>query len=408
MTSFPLSRACAPAAGAVARVQSVDASCATRLPRRTGRSRSASLPGPVAFPRCASRSRSARAAGLAGLAAVVLAGLCPAPALRAQAEAPEAALPAYEPHPVEIPKSAPYVLPDGSVYIVGDDGMDAMLGRFNALFTQTHPGIRFTMLLKGSSTGIGGLTAGVSALAPMGRDAWQVDLSGFREAYGYAPTDVRIGYDGYTRPGHKSPPAIYVNARNPLAGLTLDQVRRIFTSGNAKGDLTHWSQLGLKGAWAKRAIHPYGPRDEGGLATAMRLTLMGKLPFAGSYEPLPKLADIIGAVAEDPYGIALVGFFDAPSATPLVKLVPLAARKDGPAVAPLYDAVHNGQYPLAPALHLYVNRTPGKPLDPLVKEYLRLALSREGQAIIGGEKDNEEGFVPLTAAAATAELGKLE
>ena len=45
-----------------------------------------------------------------------------------------------------------------------------LLNKFNGLFTQTHPGIKFTMLLKGSSTGIGGLTAGVSAFAPMGRE----------------------------------------------------------------------------------------------------------------------------------------------------------------------------------------------------------------------------------------------
>jgi phosphate transport system substrate-binding protein len=326
----------------------------------------------------------------------------------AQTAANDSALPAYEPHAVEVPKGAPYVMPDGSVSIVGNDGMDAMLAKFNALFTQTHPGITFTVMLKGSSTGIGGLTAGVSALAPMGREAWPTDLSGFREVYGYVPTDVRIGYDGYTRPKHKNPPAIYVHATNPLAGLTLDQVKRIFTSGSASGDLTYWSQLGLKGPWAKRKIHLYGPRDEGGLATSVRMTLMDKLPFAASYEGLPKLADVINAVAQDPYGIALVGFFDAASTTPDVKLVPLAVKKEGPFAAPDYDTVHAGLYPFSPALHLYVNRAQGKPLDPLVKEYLRLALSREGQAIIEGEKDNEEGYVPLTAAAAAAELAKLD
>lgn len=326
----------------------------------------------------------------------------------AQTVAADSVPPSYEPHAVAVPKDATYVMPDGSVYIVGNDGMEVMLAKFNALFTQTHPGIKFTVMLKGSSTGIGGLTAGVSAFAPMGREAWPTDLSGFREVYGYLPTDVRIGYDGYTRPKHKSPPALYVNAKNPLAGLTLDQVKRIFTSGNAKGDLTHWSQLGLKGSWAKRAIHLYGPRDEGGFATSVRMSLLDKLSFAAGYEGLPKLADVVGAVAEDPYGIALVGFFDAASATPDVKLVPLAANKDGPLAVPNYDTVHAGLYPFSPALHIYVNRAPGKPLDPVVKEYLRLALSREGQAIIESEKDNDEGYVPLTAAAAVVELAKLD
>jgi phosphate transport system substrate-binding protein len=326
----------------------------------------------------------------------------------AQTAGGDPALPAYESHPVEVPKDASYLLPDGSVYIVGNDGMDEVMARFNELFTKNHPGIKFTVLLKGSSTGIGGLTAGVSVLAPMGREAWPTDLSGFREAFGYNPTDVRIGYDGYTRAKHKNPPAIYVNSKNPIAGLTLDEVKRIFTSGSAKGDLTHWNQVGLKGAWAKRVIHLYGPRDEGGFATSLRVTLMDKLPFASNYEGLPKLADVINAVAEDPYGIGLVGFFDAASATPDVKLVPLGTKKEGPFVSPDYDMVHAGRYPLSPALHFYVNRAPGKPLDPLVKEYLRLALSREGQAIVESQKNNDEGYVPLTAEAAAAELAKLD
>ena len=41
------------------------------------------------------------------------------------------------------------------------------------------------------------------------------------------------------------------------------------------------------------------------------------------------------------------------------------------------------------------------------KEYARLALSREGQAIIAALKDSEEGYVPLTAAEVAVELAKL-
>jgi phosphate transport system substrate-binding protein len=156
-----------------------------------------------------------------------------------------AEMPSYEPRSVEFPTNASYVQPDGSIYIVGNDGMEAILKQFNELFAKTHPGFKFKMLLKGSSTGIGGLTAGVSAFAPMGREAWGTDVSGFREVYGSQPFDIHIGYDGFVRPKHKNPPAIYVNAKNPLAGLTLEELTRVFTSGHPKGDVTHWKQLGL-------------------------------------------------------------------------------------------------------------------------------------------------------------------
>jgi phosphate transport system substrate-binding protein len=313
----------------------------------------------------------------------------------------------YVPQAVEVPAGAPYVLADGSVYIVGNDGMDGLLNKFNELFTKTHPGIRFTMLLKGSSTGLGGLTAGVSAFAPMGREAWPTDAAGFREAFGYEVSDVRIGYDGYSRPQHKNPPAIYVNAKNPLAGLTTEQITRIFTTGAPGGDITHWNQLGLKGAWAQRAIHAYGPRDEGGLATSVRTYLLEKRAFRRDYEGLPKLADVIAAVAADPFGIGLVGFFD-PAGVPEVRVVPLARKAGAAFVLPGAEQVQAGHYPLSPHLHIYVNRAPGRPLDPLVREYLRLVLSAEGQAMIAAEKDGDEGFLPLDARTLATERAKLD
>jgi phosphate transport system substrate-binding protein len=318
------------------------------------------------------------------------------------------ALPAYQPHAVDLPRDASYLLPDGSIYIVGNDGMKVMLERFNALFASTHPGFRFTMLLEGSTTAIGGLTAGVSAFAPMGREAWPSELGGFRDFFGYQPVDIHIGYGGFAHAGHKNPPGIYVNVKNPLAGLTVEQVTRIMTSGAAGGDLTHWRQLDLGGEWAKRAIHAYGTRDDGSLASSIRSEKMGKLPFAGRYEALPKVADVINAVAADVYGIGLAGFADAANINPNVRLLPLARVIGMPFADAGYASVAAGRYPYVPHLHMYFNRVPGKPVDPFIKEYLRMVLSREGQQIIAQQKDAEDGYVPLDPAEAAKALALLD
>ena len=321
-----------------------------------------------------------------------------------EAAAEEAKLDQADPSPAAdaIPAPVP-----GTIYVVGNDGMESLLGKLNAKFTAAHPDAHFTLVLKGSSTGISGLTAGVSAFAPMGREAWSADLSGFRETYGYLPLDIRIGYDAYTGPHRKSPPGIYVNAKNPLASLTVEQVQRLLTSGAAKGDITHWSQLGLTGKWASRAIHLYGPRDEGGFATSLRLTKLNKLPFSSHYEPLAKNADIADAVASDPYAIGLISFFDS-ATSPSIKMVPLARKKgDQPALAS-YDEVAAGRYPFSPELHIYINRAPGKPVDPVVADYLRMILAPEGQAIVATEKDSEEGYLPLAPGEAEVELVKLK
>jgi phosphate transport system substrate-binding protein len=314
----------------------------------------------------------------------------------------------YQPRRVELTANASYVQPDGSIYIVGNDGMEAILKQFNELFSKTHPGFKFKMLLKGSSTGIGGLTAGVSAFAPMGREAWGTDVAGFREVYGSLPFDIHVGYDGFVRPKHKNPPAVYVNAKNPLAGVTLEDLTRVFTSGHPKGDITHWKQLGVAGEWAKRAVHVYGQPDDGGSATSIRRTKLGGRAFASDYEELEKPCDVVKAVAEDPYAIGLASFCDPAMVSSNVRLLPLAVKTGEPFAVPSYEDIRAGSYPLAVHLRLYAVRAPGKPLDPLVKEYARLVLSKEGQAIIAAQKDSDEGFVPLNAAEVAQELAKLE
>ena len=263
------------------------------------------------------------------------------------------------------------------------------------------------MVLKGSSTGISGLTAGVSAFAPMGREAWPTDLSGFRRSYGYLPLDIRIGYDAYT--GAKlGPPGYLCQREEPSGCATVEQIQRIFTSGSAKGDITHWGQLGLTGRWASREIHLYGPRDEGGFATSLRMTKLGKLPFSSHYEALPKNPDIAEAVGSDPYGIGLISFFDS-AGSPAIRMVPLGAKKaDQPSLASYDEVKAEVGASLSPELHIYVNRAPGTTIDPVVADYIRFALSAEGQAIVASEKDSEEGYLPLASGEIDAELAKLK
>lgn len=316
---------------------------------------------------------------------------------------------AYIPHPVAVDRAQSYVLADGSVAIVGNDGLAAVVEQWNALFVRTHPGIRFSIRMEGSSTGMPALAAGATAFAPLTRDIWPGDRAAFRQLHGYDATPVRVGYNGHgPRSPAKTPPAVYVHRSNPLAGMSLPQVAQVFTAGTPQGDVNLWSQLGMQGAWAPRRIHAYGLRDDGGFATGIRQARLGGYPFALKYEALDSREAVLRAVAQDPYGIALLGWVDAARTSDQVRVLPLSNEAGQPFFTPAYADVSAGRYPLSAAVQLYVNRAPGQPLDPLVKEYLRLVLSREGQAILAAQKDSDEGYVPLAPTDLQRSLRALE
>ena len=89
------------------------------------------------------------------------------------------------------------------------------------------------------------------------------------------------------------------------------------------------------------------------------------------------------------------------SATSAVAAPPSATS---PAVALTADNVRNRSYPLIRDAYIYVNKAPGKPLDPKVREFMRFVLSREGQEIIG-----KSGiYTPLPASYIREQLKKLD
>ena len=62
----------------------------------------------------------------------------------------------------------------------------------------------------------------------------------------------------------------------------------------------------------------------------------------------------------------------------------------------------SGKYPLNRFLFLYVNQAPGKPIDPLVREFLKLIFSKEGQEVV-----LKDGYLPLPADIVKQEIAKI-
>lgn len=317
----------------------------------------------------------------------------------------DGSLPAYAPRAVAPPAGAGYVQRDGAIRIAaGNHGMGRILEGFDALFARSHPGTTFAVEFNrlGNAVNLPALTHGVTLVAPMGREVMPVELVPYRKIVGADPLVIRIAHGTIVARDKAAPLAIFVNLANPLARLTTEQVARIFTAGAPGGDLTTWGQLGLTGEWAHRAIHPCGTPEASGFGSFMVLNKFAGRVFTPGYESFLLAADIVKRVGEDP---GAIGFSALGFQTPETKVIAVAARPEGPFLTGTAAEVASGDYPYDRFVYLYVRRDPGHPLDPFVKEYLRLALSHEGQQIIGAEPD---GFIPLNAREAAAELAKLD
>ncbi|KOC94293.1 PstS family phosphate ABC transporter substrate-binding protein, partial [Winslowiella iniecta] len=68
-------------------------------------------------------------------------------------------------------------------------------------------------------------------------------------------------------------------------------------------------------------------------------------------------------------------------------------RNGQPAVMPTTDNIRNGSYPYIRPLYIYVNKVPGKPLEPLTRAFLQQAISPQGQALV-----ERSGYLPLSDA----------
>ncbi len=282
----------------------------------------------------------------------------------------------------------------GSLSSVGSDTMNNMMTLWAETFRKDYPNVKIQIEGKGSGTAPPALIAGTSQIGPMSRQMQPAELDQFEAKYGYKPTELRTSYDAL---------AVYVNKDNPIAKLTLAQVEAIFSKTRKRGykeDIKTWGQLGLTGDWANRPISLYGRNSASGTYGFFKEHTLKNGDYKTTVKEQPGSASVVQGVTEDRFGIGYSGIGYKTSG---VKVVPLAEDDKSPASDGSYADVLSGKYPLWRFLFIYVNKAPGKPLEPLVGEFVKLILSKGGQEAVV-----KDGYMPLNAALAQGESAKIK
>ena len=282
----------------------------------------------------------------------------------------------------------------GNANSIGSDTMNNLMTLWLEGFRKYYPMVHIQIEGKGSSTAPPALIAGTAQFGPMSRAMKSKEIDAFEKKYGFKPTRIRTSLDAL---------AVFVNKDNPLDCLPLEKVDAIFSKTRKRGypeNITRWGQLGLKGEWANKPISIYGRNSASGTYGFFKDHVLKKGDFKDEVKEQPGSASVVQSVAEDKYAIGYSGIGYKTSG---VKALALAKKEGAPCYDGSYENVVSRKYPLSRYLYIYIVKAPNKPLDPLVKEFLKFVLSYEGQQIV-----IKDGYLPLPYEVIQKELKKLE
>ncbi len=345
------------------------------------------------------------------IAATTLAALSAAfcvPALALKYAAPEhnlsvdPSIPPWRPGPV---KSEP----EEDLAIVGADIMDEIVLGWTKIYRKQYPLLSVTLDLRASGAGGPGLASGKAHLAPVGREMFPAERKLFVDKYGYEPLEIKVATGSVGSLGKTATSVILVDKNNPIDCLSVEQLDAVYSKTRKHGykEVNTWGDLGAKGEWAHRPIKLYGLKPINGIEQYFQQVVMDGGEYKDGIEFVKGkgFTHAFTVAAQDmekhPEGLTYALLANV---TPNVKVLKVSPTLGGPCYAPNVENVYAHKYPMSRYVYIYVNRKPGQPLEPKVKEFLKLVLSREGQDVVA----KEQVFIPLMPDVVAAELKKLD
>src|SRR5262245_4178249 len=282
----------------------------------------------------------------------------------------------------------------GNVNSIGSDTLNNLMTLWAEGFRKQYPNVKIQIEGKGSSTAPPALIEGTAQLGPMSRTMKNTETDAFERKFRYKPTAFPVAIDAL---------AVYVNKDNPVQGLTMAQVDAIFSKSRRLGhneSIQVWKQTGVNSDFGDMPISIYGRNSASGTYGFFKEHALKNGDFKDEVKEQPGSASVVQGVTVDRFAM---GYSGIGYATAGVRAVPLAAKEGSKCYEADADNAYAGSYPLARFLYVYVNKAPGKALDPLTREFVKLVMSKEGQEVV-----IKDGYFPIPATIAKEELNKIQ
>ncbi len=244
------------------------------------------------------------------------------------------------------------------ITVKGSDTMVILSQRWAERFMAKNKGVSIQVTGGGSGTGISALINGTTDICNASRPMKSSEVKKLKERFGTLGVEIPCGKDGLS---------LYVNEKNPVKGLTMQQIKDIYTE-----KITNWKEVG--GPDAKIVL--YSRENNSGTYVYFKDNVLKGADYAPSCQNLPGTAAVVNAVAKDKFGI---GYGGAAYGKGIREI-----EVNG--YAPTKANVANGKYPIARFLYMYVRNKP----TGAMKQFIDWILSEEGQAVV-----SEVGYFPV-------------
>jgi phosphate transport system substrate-binding protein len=310
----------------------------------------------------------------------------------------------------DLPTYRPPAHVRGTIRVWGspDDGW--LIEELEAGFRRYEPAVQFQDSLHGPESTFAAVYMDVADVGFMAREIRvPLETMGFEWVHHYPPFEVVIANAGLGAGHGAGRPAVnlafFVNRSNPLSCVSLQQLDDTFAADHRRGgdDIRSWGGLGLAGDWARRGIHVYGPAPDSIAAVFVRrAVLAGSRKWNPEYRTVAGgWSEVLESLARDPDGIA---FAPPQPGNPGTRALRLAVSRRSPCYPLTAQTAEAHTYPLLRTVAVALDRPPGAPITPGVKEFLRFVLSSEGQRIIV----SDGAYLPLSAASLHEQLERLQ